>query len=238
MTPIESDPENSQGDSELAHCTRPPVIDLTQGRDEQKHDFMEVYSPPRVAPVLRRRFRRAYLSIDIETGYDLTRFDVRRSVVQLLQTHRPIFLMLSPPCTMFSKLQNCNIKRMDPSVRQRRLEEATLHLDFAMLLARLQAAHGRYYCFEHPHGASSWQCPSVQALLESGARKTVFDQCRFNLRHPVNGMPMRKRTALLSNAPSVAELFSDRMCACDQPHHAIQGPCLGVALSRLCQVYR
>ena len=63
---------------------RPPMIDLTSAVDEEKHEFMEVYSPPRVAPVLRRRRHGAYLSIDIETGYDLSRFEVRRSVIQLL----------------------------------------------------------------------------------------------------------------------------------------------------------
>ena len=145
--------------------------------------------------------------------------------------------MLSPPCTMFSKLQNCNWKRMDPQVCRRRLEEATLHLDFAMLLARIQHAHGRFFCFEHPAGASSWQCPSVQALVAAGARRTVFDQCRFNLRHPVTNQPMRKRTAMLSNSDAVAENFTNQMCACEEPHHAIQGPCQGVPLSRLCQRY-
>ena len=98
-----------------ARPLRPPVIDLTGAVDDEKHEFMEVYSPPRVAPVLHRRQPGAYLSIDIDTGYDLSRFDVRRTVVQLLQTHRPTFLMLSPPCTMFSKLQNCNRKRVDPA---------------------------------------------------------------------------------------------------------------------------
>ena len=220
-----------------ARPLRPPVIDLTGAPDDEKHEFMEVYSPPRVAPVLHRRQPGAYLSIDIDTGYDLSRFDVRRTVVQLLQTHRPTFLMLSPPCTMFSKLQNCNRKRVDPERQLRRLAEATLHLDFAMLLARLQSAHGRFFCFEHPAGASSWQCPSVQALVAAGARKTVFDQCRFNLRHPVTQQPMRKRTAMLSNSAAVAELFGNKMCACDEPHYAIQGPCQGMPLSRLCQRY-
>lgn len=214
----------------------PTLIDLTAG-DDDKHDFMEVYSPPRVAPVARRALLAASLSVDLTTGYDLAQFQVRRFVVQLVQTHRPTFLMLSPPCTMFSKLQNCNLKKMDPDVRQRRFAEATLHLDFAMLLARIQAAHGRYYCFEHPDGASSWQCASVQAMLAAGAQRTVFDQCRFGLRHPVLARPMRKRTALMSNAPCVQELFGNHLCACDVPHYAIQGQAQGMRLSTYCQVY-
>ena len=64
---------------------------------------------------------------------------------------------------------------------------------------------GRGFVFEHPAGATSWNNPSLQSLIAMDCVLSVdFDQCATDLRGP-NGQPIRKRTRLVSNMPSVIE---------------------------------
>ena len=100
---------------------------------------MEFFSPPRVAVELRRYGLRAQYSFDIQTGYDFTTFEDRARAMRLVGTHCPFFTMLSPPCTMYSPLQNLNLGKMDPQVKKKRFEEAHCLLDFSMIIAIIES---------------------------------------------------------------------------------------------------
>lgn len=219
--------------------TSSSIINLIDDEDEPEiHDFMEFFSPPRVAVALRREQMCAKHSFDLETGYDFLTCEDRAQALRLWQTHRPFFTMLSPPCTMYSSMQNLNLAKMDPDVKQKRFNEAHCLLDFAMMIAQRQMQRFKFFCHEHPQKASSWQRHTVQAVAAlPGVMSVTFDQCQVGLKTPVSQQPLRKRTTLLTNSPQIVEVFAPLQCQCEVEHAVIQGSEGGISLSKHCQIY-
>lgn len=148
----------ADSDRLLSHQT---VITIA---DEEPHHFMEFFSPPRVCIPLRREQFRAVHSFDLNTGYNFLHFEDRARAWRLMVEHRPFFTMLSPPCTMYSTMQNANWKKMNPAIKEQRLQEAHCLLDYAMNVASHQIIQDRFFAHEHPYRATSWQRRSVLAV--------------------------------------------------------------------------
>lgn len=237
-----SESENEAPDEEMLALSpdRPLASPLPGPGDGWKDAFMEVYSPPRVCLYVRKLGMTAGTSVDILSGYNLKEFGARRAVLDLLERCRPLCLLVSPPCTMYSQLQSLfNLRKMSPETLQMRWAEAHLHLDFSMFLCQYQARRGRFFIFEHPWRASSWERESVRKVAElPNCMKTVFDQCQSGLATPdAKKEPIKKRTTLMSNCPSVGELFGPLQCPGTHSHHHIEGSSNGVSLSWWCQMY-
>ena len=98
---------------------------------------MELVNPPRLAPLLKARGFRSEVSVDLLTGYDLTMDSIKREVNLLLEQRRPRVVFMSAPCTVFSRLMNINIGRMDPGVWQAKLPTGRMFLNYSMLHAKL-----------------------------------------------------------------------------------------------------
>eukprot|EP00435_Cladocopium_sp_Y103_P075707 s119_g63.t1 len=210
-------------------------IEDDQGQEDEDH-FMEFFSPPRVAVSLRRMGFRAHFSFDLLTGYDFLTFHDRARALRVYEARKPSFLMLSPPCTMYSKMQILNLNKMNPEVRRQRFQDAHCLLDFAMLLAMKQHRRNRKFCHEHPSGASSWQRPCVLELSSApGVHLVTFDQCRVGLRTPAGDKPLRKRTTLMTNSLEIQRIFAPLQCNCTEEHGVIQGSQLGFQVSAWCQ---
>ena len=128
--------------------------------------FMEIYSPPRVARHVESRGFSSAGSFDIITGCDLLAWTGRSKVMRTLASRRPLFLVSSPPCTMYSELMRLwNKKKMKRAVRIHRQREADLMPDFGMGACEIQHNAGRFWVHEHPWRASSWKRGSVPRLL-------------------------------------------------------------------------
>jgi hypothetical protein len=81
-------------------------------------NFAEVFSPPRLVPLMTKcDGARAWLSIDILLGWDLTNLQVQQLVLGTMRTRNVHGLMLSPPCTPYSCIQNMNPKA-DPVLKK------------------------------------------------------------------------------------------------------------------------
>ena len=65
--------------------------------------FMEIYSSPRIAPFCQRLLLQCGPSIDLKTGFDLTKQYFQQQVLSQLATLQPLVIMLSPPCTVRSR---------------------------------------------------------------------------------------------------------------------------------------
>jgi hypothetical protein len=200
---------------------------------------LEVFSPPRVVLLAIPRGLRGNLSVDLETGWDLTNPAVQFAVIQELRYRQPVLVVLSPPCTMHSPLQRVfNLHKMSSEVLEKRWAEAHTLLDFAMDVAKAQARGDRYYVFEHPDRASSWERSSVvMAQQETRASVARFDQCRFGLRSPAGTQPMKKTTCFMSNMPAIINAFNGKRCSCKERHLAIQGSEAGHRVSTFAQRY-
>ena len=219
-------------DSQLPSCVQdslelPPAVELLQlsfiykAQSDEPDAVMEVFSPPRLVPEAVRQGLQASVSLDKDTGWDANLPEDRLQLQRLMRDHRPVMLMLSPECRMFSILaRNVNLPKMDPLVAEILMTEAVSHVDLCMDLALQQHEAGRFFVME-------------------GVWKINFAQCRYGLTGPAGG-PMKKLTSLLTNMESVANEFQGKQCQCKQQglvHERIEGSYKGKRRSRHAQVY-
>lgn len=205
-------------------------------------DFLEIFSEPRISKHAVRAGMVCAPAVDLKTGFDLLKAEDQARCVQVIQSCRPKYLMLSPPCTMFSIMQHrTNGKRKDQARFERRLCEATVLWKFALRCFNMQKQAGRRVALEHPASASSWRLECSQPLLEwSGS--VVFDQCLFGLRTRVRNEPVRKRTRLMTNSPALRSCFS-RRCSretCNhfpRKHTVLEGYEGGLSRTKAAEVY-
>ena len=132
-------------------------------------DITEVFSPPRVVQMAVRMGMVGGRSMDLKTGWDFSVRSDRRKAVEMILREDPWLVVGSPPCTMFSLLQNLNVHKYGHmEERKRAFEEkkraAEEHVKFCVQLYRLQISRGRYFLHEHPDGATSWDLQIMSDL--------------------------------------------------------------------------
>ena len=133
---------------------------------------------------------------------------------------------MSPPCTLFSTLQNLNFGKMNKNKVTEKLHEAMGHMAFAVLLCIKQAREGRKFMLEHPVGASSWQTALVKRLFfEKGVGKVNFDFCRFDMKSKdeEGEGQVKKRTGIMSNSKALLEGLSQHNCLGGHRHVHLMG---------------
>ena len=160
----DSDADSScQGDDESSSKPMDVVSDSDDQTDNalpprSKAHFMEIYSPARVSRHVERRGLVSAGSYDLLTECDMLTWQGRAKVLRNVLQLRPLMLVSSPPCTMFSELMRLwNLKKMKYEVRKLRQREAMTLLDFGMEVCEIQDSAGRFWVHEHPHRASSWR---------------------------------------------------------------------------------
>ena len=142
----------------------------------------EIYSLPRLSPVMRSLGGQSLRSYDIKHFMDLSQTEYVRLLLQDVALFRPHYLSLSPPCTMVCQLQASNWNRIkNAKQKYLDLEEALGHIDLTMWLAEFQDDHQAYYGFEHPHLSLAWGRESATAMYIS-VHFPNFDNCGYLLR--------------------------------------------------------
>ena len=139
--------------------------------------------------------------------------------LQYIQEEKPAWIIGSPPCTVFSRLQGLNFPKMDPAKIERMLKEGRRHLHFVISLYQIQLANKRHFLHEHPVGAKSWEDPYMLRILSDHRVGTsVADQCMYGLTtHGPDGDPMaaQKPTKWASSSPQMLRRLNTR---CDKSH--------------------
>jgi len=202
------------------------------------HAVAEYYSPPRVCGRAREKGLTGNLSLDILTGWDFQIPWVRSLSLQLLSWFNIVFVMLSPPCTIFSELQKLwNIKRMEEETFNMKWAEHMVYLTHSMDVAKTQLTSARNFGFEHPSTASSWKTAEVKELHDNPhVLCVVFDQCTLGLTSP-SGLPIRKRTRIMTNCKMLVDAFAPYRCDRSHTHQRVQGIDKGIKVSRWAQIY-
>ena len=142
----------------------------------------------------------------------------QKKAMKRWEEERPWLLVVSPPCTMFSTLQNLTLEKRDADEVRKQLKEAVKHLTFAVYMCLKQAAEGRKFMFEHPVAASSWQLALVnQLLFLDSAERVNFDFCALGMTIKENGMPtpVRKRTSVVTNSKRLSQALKRKQCTGD-----------------------
>ena len=181
-------------------------------------DVAEVYSQPRI---VQEAGLTSYDGVRLVPGWslDLTREDpltgepwdlakcaVRNRVRELVRKTKPLLLIGSPPCTLFSSLQNPTKGKRDRRKYEKELKIAEGHVKFCLELYEMQRKGGRYFLHEHPNSASSWQMKEVQAMLmQADVDAVTCDMCAYGLTiDDAQGEALaEKRTRLMSNSPGI-----------------------------------
>ena len=81
-------------------------------------DITEVFSPARVTRACRQFGLVPGELFELRTGYDLSDKDVQQYVRQRIDQSDPELLIVSPPCTKFSRLQQLNIHVPGPEYEE------------------------------------------------------------------------------------------------------------------------
>ena len=180
---------------------------------ENVYDVCEVFSPPRTTSLARKLGLRGGWALDVAstcpiTGrkWDCLKEEDRAWGKRMLHRDKPKLLVVSPPCTLFSQLQNLSPNGL-PQVRcPEEYRKAILMVEYAVELCRIQMRAGRAFIFEHPRTASSWELEALRSLMaEAGVRESVFDMCCFGMMSEDSEGPglVRKTTRILTNADEI-----------------------------------
>ncbi len=146
--------------------------------DNYQVDVSEVYSPPRMVEEARRQKMTGGSSFDLTNGWDLTDKESKEKMWKALMEEDPWLIVLSPPCTAFSKLQLWNFPRMKRKKVIQMLQLGVTHLELVCEIIKWQVNRGGYVVFEHPRGASSWEQNCIQEILRlEGMRLVECDMC-------------------------------------------------------------
>ena len=232
---------DSHDDMDL-FCAEPLLKPTASREDFPKEVFAEIFSRPRVINMIAALHLTAVLSgslsIDILTGFDLRLAAAREAVMKMLLERSIHIVVLSPPCTMFSQIMHINFAKMKPDDLRQRWKDAMCFIHFTIRIIRWIVSKNGFFVFEHPTGASSWRLPCIQELLGlPGVKLICFHQCRFGLKAPISGLPMRKSTRFLTNSQQIIDTFDGVYCNCTKPHRVIEGSEGKYRLSKWCEQY-
>lgn len=159
--------------------------------------------------------------VTIESGWDLRKPEVQEKAMEYIRREEPDLIVLAWPCGPWSPLQELNKKTptQRKALRAKRLESKKL-LAFVRRVALYQRNSGRAVLGENPFGSKAWLQPEIQEAF-MGMPMAVCDQCQYGLRHPTNGMPLRKRTRLVGQEKVLSRMH--KCCPGDHQHHPIEG---------------
>ena len=175
----------------------------------------EVYSPPRVSAAAEQKGMTAGTCYDLLTGWDLSRASHRKAMCRQLREEKPKVLMICPPCTAFSPIQELNYYKMRMADGMMLLCAGLEHLYLAAAVMRWQLARGGHIIYEHPNLARSWQEECIKKIEQRpSVRKVTCDMCCFGMN--VDGRGLNKKpTSWLTDIP---ELWSILAVRCNKSH--------------------
>ena len=223
---------------------------LERYKDEQRNEtcsekrrtggIAEAYSPPRLTEVstefgVKPRWSLDLTTVDSDDGepWDFNNPAKRLKAVELLKRDEPDLIMVGPICSPFCSLNlGWNFDRMPVEKVEHSVADGMRHLSFAVHLCMLQVKAGRYFAFEHPVGAASWQTRVMRMLARlQGCKQVEFDFCAYGMRSEdeLGSGLVKKRTRLLTNARREAEEVEKAQCRGGHRHVRLvsgrAGPC-------------
>ena len=236
--------DGSTGNFKIDDAMRHPQTETRKAsRRKQRgssYDICEMFSPPRIARWAKRQGLVGGWSLDLSSAcpvtgraWDCRKEEDRAWARRMLYRDRPNMLVLCPPCTLFSQLQNLAPGGLPPERCPEKWSEALMFLEFAIEMCRIQQRGGRGFLFEHPAAATSWEVEAVKNLLaEKGVMSSVFDMCRFGMSaqdQEGKGL-VRKSTRIMTNIEELADVLSVRCTGGHRHVHLMSGRAAAAAM--------
>ena len=185
-------------------------------------DVSEIYSPPRTTKEAEKQKMKAGTAYDMLTGYELGSWKDQHRMWKELAREDPELVVLSPPCTAFSMLQQWNYPRMSLEKAVLLIEDGLHHVRVSAKVALWQHRRGKKFLFEHPLGSKAWQEPEIQELMAlEDVEVCVLDQCAYG--QAVDGDKLNKKpTMCLTDCSHIAAQLK-RRCPGDHEHQHLLG---------------
>lgn len=200
----------------------------------------EVYNPRRFGSRTGEHGLLEGAAFDLMLGNDLLKPAVRREVRDHITNTRPGLTIVSPPCTLYSIMQNMNKHHLEKPEKQaiflRRQHEARTLLNFGVEICKTVIQYGGFFLFEHPWTSKAWAEPRLRQLL--GVEDVTLvrnDQCMFKLVSG-NGIRHKKPTGWLTNHEGIARAL-DVQCDGSHEHEHVLGSGPGGSKSAKSQEY-
>ena len=95
-------------------------------------------------------------------------------------------------------------------------------LEFAVAVARWQDERGRLFVIENPAASRAWKQDVMQDLVNDYGVVT-FDMCTQDLTDPYRGVPLKKRTGVLTNSDALRAHLKELRCTCTEKHGIVAG---------------
>ena len=154
-------------------------------RGESMYDVCEVFSPARVVKEAGKIGLKGGWSLDLlekcsVTGrtWNCLEEKDREWARRMLRNDKPQLLVVCPPCTLFSQLQNLCPNGLPPERCPSAWRDALVMLEFAVELCEMQQKAGRSFVFEHPRTATSWEIGGLKRLIGTeGVFTGLLDMC-------------------------------------------------------------
>ena len=174
-------------------------------------------------------------NFDIRCGIDLTKEEERHKLMKYIDIHKPLCIVMSPPCTAFANWSRFN-KVHNSATWQRSRNIGEVIAEFCAEVIVKQLSGGRHFFLEQPKGSDMFMLPCLTQIRKSGKIHTVdFPQCALGLVSP-EGQPLLKWTTVWTSHFCLAEPFMNLRCTHDQ-HGDISGSFEGRKRSKLAQVW-
>ena len=206
---------------------------------DQAKTVAEVFNPNRFGPRTKRHGLIQGESFDLELGMDLLKVENQNLVLEYVECVQPGLTIISPPCTLFTILQNLNhARRTEEGMKTylQRLRWAKVLLRFATKVAKLVMSYGGKFLFEHPLTSKAWQEKFVNDLMmDDQVHLVVADQCMYGLVSRAQ-VPQRKPTGFITNAEEIAKELGKR-CDGSHQHEPVLGSDQGGLRSKQTQIY-
>ena len=202
-------------------------------------DITEVYSPERVNKIAAKYKLKPGCSLDLTNGWDFTRKEHRRQAWKKITKEEPALLIGSPPCTMFSILQQLNLAMRAHDMEwvekfRHKWKGVVQHIEFCIRFYRHQLSQGRHFLHEHPWSASSWRLEAMTSFMrDPRVICSKADQCMYGLlTHNEEGQetPARKPTGFLTSSWAIADEFALKCNGSHAHQHLMGGRARDVAI--------
>ena len=166
----------------------------------------------------------------------VTHEELERKVI----VEKPDILLMSPPCTKLSQLQNLtpDERRLDMRQFEKDLAEAVAMVNWCVKLARLQRQRGAHYIFEAADGGATWKLKSlVDFQTQYGDPMASVPGCSVGAKDLASGKPFSKKWKFLTSCITIVVAMDNLNCNREHIHQTVEGSSAGVRRSVQSQVY-
>ena len=151
---------------------------------EQLKVVAEIFNPACFGSLAKKYQLTAGRAFDLQLGDELLDQRKRNEVKEYLKQTKQGFVIISPPCKMYSQLLNLlkhNREDMPEMIMMKRFlkrkHEDEILFNFAIDMCNLCMDLGIHFVFEHPYSAASWKKPAMEKLMRrAGLLFTKTDQ--------------------------------------------------------------